>query len=83
MTPVICLLSFFEMYPSFEEAKKRLPIDFAKSKAYVGSIVLNITTFIVEVTKNGIDSRIVIDNGELKAVDELQQIYLRTEWDKQ
>lgn len=70
-------------YFSFEEAKKQLPIDFeAEEKALDGHWLntLNFEYFVVNVSKNGVFSDIRFHSGEIRAVDELYQIYLKTEW---
>lgn len=71
-------------YSSFEEAKEKLPIDFAnEQKAGLDGLwftTLNFEFFEVELSKNGVPSVLVFSRGELTAPDELHTVYASADW---
>ena len=72
-------------YNSFEEAKEKLPVDFAKEEAKLDGLWLNTINFeffTVNVSKDGETSKISFSRGEINATDELYEIYLNTEWNR-
>lgn len=74
-----------QKYSSFEEAQKQLTIDFAKEKAALdghGFTTVNFEFFTVDVSKDGVTSKISFSRGEIKATDELYEIYLNTDWNR-
>ena len=71
-------------YSSFEEAKEKLPTDFAEEQKTdldgFWFTTLNFEFFEVELSKNGMSSVLAFSRGELTAPDELHTVFASTDW---